>query len=101
MVSWSGTVRRALDALATEDPQRFDAVPPGDLLALFAGARAVADRHLVGPDAPAQQLAGDLRLHAEAAGVHVERPVEGQRHELEAGLEVTEVAVVEHVGRRG
>src|SRR5260221_270960 len=59
---------RPADALAGEDPEGFDAVFPGDLLAFFAGAGAVADRHLIGPVAVAQQLAGDLGLHAEAGG---------------------------------
>src|SRR5437762_14195824 len=78
--------------LPGEDPQRLDAVLPGDLLALFTGARPVADRHLVGPDPPAQQLAGDLGLHAEPAPAHVQRLVQLDRHQPEARLEVAEVA---------
>jgi hypothetical protein len=89
----------AAGALAAEDPERLDAVLPGDLLALLAAPRAVADRHLVGADPAAQQLAGHLRLHAEAARADVERAVELDRHQLEAGLQVTDVGVEQHVRR--
>src|SRR5690242_18838483 len=41
------------------DPDRLDAVPPGDLLALLAAAGPVADRHLERPDPAGQQLGGD------------------------------------------
>src|SRR5205814_6332762 len=101
MVSRSATARRALDAFTAEDPQSLDAVAPGDLLAFFPGTRAIADRYLVGTDAPAQQLAGDLGLHTEPAGAHVKGAVQGDRHQLEARLQVAEVAVVHHVRRRG
>ena len=52
--------------LPKQDPHRFHAVAPGELLPGLAATCPVADRHLVGPDAAPEQLASDLGLHAEA-----------------------------------
>src|SRR5262245_34150192 len=73
----------AAQELAGEDPERLNAVPPRDLLALLARAGAVADRHLERAQPAAQQLAGDLRLHAEPSGFNPQRAVEAHRHQLE------------------
>src|SRR3954471_12279033 len=52
-------VRRGFtDPLLGKNPQRFDTVAPRDFLALFAGPRRIADRHLERAHLAAQQLAG-------------------------------------------
>jgi hypothetical protein len=86
------------DPLPKNDPQRLDAVHPGDLLALGAGPGVVGDRYLERPDPPAQQLAGELGLHPEAVRADLEVPVQRRRHELVAGLQIRDVAVEDHVG---
>src|SRR6266702_2135867 len=83
-----GTTRRKRlarlrrEAHSGQDPQAVHAVLPGDLLALGARAAVVADRHLEGPDAEPQQPRGQLRVHAEAAGVQAYRPYQWQRYQL-------------------
>src|SRR5258708_4635651 len=41
------------DPLPGEDPERLDAVAPGDLLPLVPGPGRIADRYFKGPDTPA------------------------------------------------
>src|SRR5262249_41476527 len=67
------------------------------LLAGLPAARLVADRYLVGADPPAQQLPGDLRLHAESGRLHPEVTVKLGRNQLEARLQVRDVAVEQDI----
>src|SRR5687768_5448398 len=54
------------EAVFEDRPQGREAVDEADLLALFVGATAVGDRHLVDPVAPLRDLRGDLGLEVEA-----------------------------------
>src|SRR4051812_14684083 len=93
----TGSGQRFPDTLPTKNPECLDAVLPGQLLAFLAGPGLVADRHLVGPVAVAQQLSGDLGFHAEPGRGDVESPVESDRHQLEACLEIADVTVEKDV----
>src|SRR5258705_12691534 len=85
------------DPLPGEDPERLDAVAPGDLLPLVPGPGRIADRYFIGPDTPAQQLAGHLGLHSEPTRPHVQRPVQLHWHEFETGLQIPDVRVEQDV----
>src|SRR3954447_14892926 len=75
------------DPLPAQDVERLDAIPPGDLLALFPATRPVTDRHLIRTDLATQQLPRHLRLHPEPTRTHVQRTIQLDRHQFEARLE--------------
>src|SRR5664279_2083870 len=75
----------------------LDAILPGQLLAVLATSRPIADRYLVWPDSGAEHLARHLGFHPETGRPDVELAVQLQRHQLETGLEVTDVAVEQDV----
>src|SRR5580693_7276001 len=85
------------EPLPGQDPQRLDAVAPGELLAGLAAARLVADRHLIGPDTAAQQLPGDLGFHAEPGLLDAQLPVQRRGYQLETGLQVADIAVEQNI----
>src|SRR5579863_8412016 len=85
------------EPLPDQDPHRLDTVAPGELLAGLAAARLVADRYLEGPDTAAQQLPGDLGFHAEPGLLDAQFPVQRRGYQLEAGLQVADVAVEQNV----
>src|SRR5436190_1362818 len=83
--------------LSTAKPAQ--AVERRELLALFARARGVPDRHLVDANPPAEQARGDLRLDREAALAQAEGAEDLRGHRLLAGHHVGDPAVVEQVRR--
>src|SRR6202042_1947644 len=64
----------------------------------LAAAGPVGDGDLERADLPGEELAGDLRFHAEPLGGDVQAAVQLQGHQLEAGLQVGDIGVEQDVG---
>src|SRR4029079_11213024 len=94
----AGTRQSIHEAVLDEGPPRDEAVAPGDLLALVDLASGVRDRHLVDPDAAAQDLRRDLGLELEARRPQGDAVEHRTVEELVTRLHVGERRVVEHVG---
>src|SRR3954452_1457434 len=73
-------------AHAQQDPDRAEAVAPGDVLALGVGAAVVGDRHLVDAQLPAADPAGDLGLDPEVVLAQRQRLQHLGAKRLVAGL---------------
>src|SRR5262249_5491747 len=87
----------APDAVLYDGVDGAHAVLPADLLPLFVGPAAVADRTLVDAQLHLGHLGGQLGLDAEAVLLDDDRLGDLAREGLVADLDVGEVEVVEHV----
>src|SRR5215472_15608549 len=81
-----------------QDPGRFDAVAPGELLAFLATACLVVDRYLVGAHAASQQHGGQLGVQAEPVLPYRQLAEQGKRKQLQAAVQVTDPGVEQGVG---
>ncbi len=80
------------------EPQRFDAVTPADVLAFCIGAAVIRDRNLVDARPPLRQAGGHLGLEAESVRSQTEPLQHVPPDRLVTGLHVGEIQVVGHVG---
>src|SRR5581483_11596441 len=90
--------RPGREAHAEEDPERLEAVAPGDLLPFRIRAAVVGDRKLVDPQPALADLARQLRLDRESVLPEVERAEDVAAERLVARLHVGERRVEQHAG---
>src|SRR6266699_3906855 len=88
----AGGTRSLCKAILEQDPERHDAIAPGNLLALVVTTAVVSNRHFVDAITALEDLGGDLRLDAEPVALQLKRPQDFHPHRLVAGL---------HVGQAG
>src|ERR1700730_8611740 len=94
-----GTVSRFRESKPEQVAQRLPAVAEPDLLALFRGARVVADRHVDDSAAAAQELRSHLGLELEAHRAQREALPQRRWKQLVARLHVLDPAPEDDVGR--